>query len=216
MRDSYNSRRNGSNTGGTYNPGGGSSSYGAQNRKNSGGDYNPGGGYNAGGSYNPGGGYNLGDRYNPGTTDNGTINTNPVHDPKEKKNLFGFLHFDQGSMSAIKIICMIVIGVLALMLVVKLGMIVVSGFGPFVDAASAVLDMIFNRFMSAVIGGVVIYVLIMAFGSHFIPPSIRRKLLPILIACLLLYSVAPALGTAVGELVIIVIGIMIAISVIIK
>lgn len=144
------------------------------------------------------------------------IDQHPDDEPRHKKNLPGFLHFDQGSMSAIKIICMIVIGVLALMLVVKLGMIVVSGFGPFVDAASAVLDMIFNRFMSAVIGGVVIYVLIMAFGSHFIPPSIRRKLLPILIACLLLYSVAPALGTAVGELVIIVIGIMIAISVIIR
>ena len=81
-------------------------------------------------------------------------------DPNVRRNHLSFLHADPGSMSAIKIICLIILAVLVVMFVVKIGMIVVTGFGPFIESAKAVIDAIFNRLVSGLVSAVVIYILL--------------------------------------------------------
>lgn len=202
--DQVRNRSNASGVGGSY-----SGSYRRQTR-GSGSGYSPGNdGYvpgNSGGGYDPGNGRSYGG-YDP-------RGYNEYEDDvRESNGPFGFLHFDEGNMSVMKAIGLIVLGVLVIMLVVKIGMIIVTGFDPFVTQAKAVLDVVFNRLIEAVIGGVVVSFLFVAFLGKYLPVGIKAKFPIILILLLLVYSFAPALGSALGELVFIIIGIAILLNV---
>jgi hypothetical protein len=99
------------------------------------------------------------------------------------------------------------------MLVVKLGMIIVTGFDPFVASVKSVLDVIFSRLVEAVVaGGILGLVLTMLLGKY-LPIGLKSKLPLIFILLILVYSFIPALGSALGELVFILIGIAILLNV---
>lgn len=199
MRDRSNSRRNDS-----YNnqAGGGSnipgSSYsGSSSRRNRGSGTS---------GYTPGSG-----GYTPGT---GGYTPEEVGDSEKKgiKDRFSFLEFDNGNMSVIKIIGLIVLGVIAVMLIVKLVMVVADGFNPFMNSAKVVVDDIFERLLTAFVGGGIIYFLVMTFLGQYIHPALKSKILPLFILTALLCAFIPVLGSLVGTCVFILIGIGILIN----
>lgn len=199
MRDRSNSRRNDS-----YNnqAGGGSnipgSSYsGSSSRRNRGSGTS---------GYTPGSG-----GYTPGT---GGYTPEEVGDSEKKgiKDRFSFLEFDNGNMSVIKIIGLIVLGVIAVMLIVKLVMVVADGFNPFMNSAKVVVDNIFERLLTAFVGGGIIYFLVMTFLGQYIHPALKSKILPLFILTALLCAFIPVLGSLVGTCVFILIGIGILIN----
>lgn len=199
MRDRSNSRRNDS-----YNnqAGGGSnipgSSYsGSSSRRNRGSGTS---------GYTPGSG-----GYTPGT---GGYTPEEVGDSEKKgiKDRFSFLEFDNGNMSVIKIIGLIVLGVIAVMLIVKLVMVVAGGFNPFMKSAKVVVDNIFERLLTAFVGGGIIYFLVMTFLGQYIHPALKSKILPLFILTALLCAFIPVLGSLVGTCVFILIGIGILIN----
>lgn len=199
MRDRSNSRRNDS-----YNnqAGGGSnipgSSYsGSSSRRNRGSGTS---------GYTPGSG-----GYTPGT---GGYTPEEVGDSEKKgiKDRFSFLEFDNGNMSVIKIIGLIVLGVIAVMLIVKLVMVVADGFNPFMNSAKVVVDNIFERLLTAFVGGGIIYFIVMTFLGQYIHPALKSKILPLFILTALLCAFIPVLGSLVGTCVFILIGIGILIN----
>ena len=199
MRDRSNSRRNDS-----YNnqAGGGSnipgSSYsGSSSRRNRGSGTS---------GYTPGsGGYTPG---NGGYTPEDVVNS----EKKGIKDRFSFLEFDNGNMSVIKIIGLIVLGVIAVMLIVKLVMVVAGGFNPFMKSAKVVVDNIFERLLTAFVGGGIIYFIVMTFLGQYIHPALKSKILPLFILTALLCAFIPVLGSLVGTCVFILIGIGILIN----
>lgn len=213
MRDRSNSRRNDSYNnqagGGSNIPG--SSHSGSSSRRNRGSGtsgYTPGsGGYTPGtGGYTPGTG-----GYTPGT---GGYTPEEVGESEKKgiKDRFSFLEFDNGNMSVIKIIGLIVLGVIAVMLIVKLVMVVAGGFNPFMKSAKVVVDNIFERLLTAFVGGGIIYFIVMTFLGQYIHPALKSKILPLFILTALLCAFIPVLGSLVGTCVFILIGIGILIN----
>ena len=213
MRDRSNSRRNDSynNQAGDRSNIPGSSYPGSSSRRNRGSGtsgYTPGsGGYTPGtGGYTPGNG-----GYTPGTggyTPEDVVNS----EKKGIKDRFSFLEFDNGNMSVIKIIGLIVLGVIAVMLIVKLVMVVAGGFNPFMKSAKVVVDNIFERLLTAFVGGGIIYFIVMTFLGQYIHPALKSKILPLFILTALLCAFIPVLGSLVGTCVFILIGIGILIN----
>lgn len=100
-----------------------------------------------------------------------------------------------------------VVAILALMVLVKLVMVVSAGIGPLIDTIVAGANMWFERFVYALITAIVVYVLIISLLGKYISPGIRVKIIPLTLIAALIYSVAPALGTAVGQILLMVLGI---------
>lgn len=113
------------------------------------------------------------------------------------------------SRTALQYVCIAIIGILVVLFIIKAGQIVVNGIGPAIQAFQAVMNAIFNRFIEALIGAVIIYILVTMFLGRYLPLGIKRKIIPICIVLIMLYSVSPVLSTAIGELLIILAGLAI-------
>ena len=67
------------------------------------------------------------------------------------------------SRTALQYVCIAIIGILVVLFIIKAGQIVVNGIGPAIQAFQAVMNAIFNRFIEALIGAVIIYILVTMF-----------------------------------------------------
>lgn len=106
------------------------------------------------------------------------------------------------------------------MLIVKLAIVIIdfasavaAGFGPFVQSLSQLADQLFQRFISAIIGAIVISMVASMILGDFIPYRWRGKIFPLTVLIALIYTIAPALGTAVGQLLIVILGLAIILSI---
>ena len=128
------------------------------------------------------------------------------------RNNKGF-SFNEGSGRIIKIILIAVAAIIILLCLIRLGIALKNGFGPFVDNISQLASALFDRMVSSLIAAIVIYILLTMFAGRYIPAGVKMKLIPIFIVICLIYSFVPAFGTALGELAFIVIGLIMLISV---
>ena len=141
----------------------------------------------------------------------------PTPDPRFQQEAYNTnrdKQFDESdstkkSQTAFKLVCKIIAIVIGVLFLVKAGQIIFTGLGPAIAAFQAVISNIFNRFVYALIIAVIIYVLAMAFIGKYMTLKMKKMFIPVCVGLILLYTIAPALSTAIGELLIMLVGLSI-------
>lgn len=139
---------------------------------------------------------------------------------QQQERYYAPMHYDERNVprekkrerTPVQYVCMAIGAVLVALFVIKSIQIAIIGIQPAIQTFQILAEEVFNRFIESCFAAGVLYLIVMAIGGGYIPIQIRRKILPITIALALLYSVAPALSTAIGELLIVLAGIFIMLS----
>lgn len=113
------------------------------------------------------------------------------------------------SWAAMQYVGIAVVAIIAILFVIKAVQIIFTGIGPAIEQFQMLMATIFERFIGSLIAAVVIYVLVNMFFGNYIPFGIKKKIIPICLVLLLLYSIAPALASSIGQLLIMLAGIII-------